>query len=172
MARNALGRGLSALIPGADGGPQPLGSETVRQIGIDLLDPNPKQPRKYFADEALDELARSIEEYGIIQPLVVRAHGERFQIVAGERRWRAAQRAGLHDVPAIVRRIGDESAVLIALVENLQREDLNPLEEALALDRLMTEFDLTQEEAAEKTGKERVTIANAVRLLRFAPLPK
>jgi len=169
MTRNALGRGLSALIPGAEVS-GPVGGETVRQIGIELLDPNPGQPRKLFADEALDELARSIEEYGIIQPLVVRANGDRFQIVAGERRWRAAQRAGLHEVPAIVRKIGDESAVLIALVENLQREDLNPMDEALALDRLMTEFDLTQEEAAAKTGKERATIANSVRLLRLDPL--
>ena len=169
MTRNALGRGLSALIPGAEVSTAPAG-EAVRQIGVELIDPNPKQPRKFFDDESLNELARSIEEYGIIQPLVLRATGERIQIVAGERRWRAAQRAGLHEVPAIVRRIGDESAVLIALVENLQREDLNPMEEALALDRLMTEFDLTQEEAAAKTGKDRATIANAVRLLRLDPL--
>lgn len=166
MTRNALGRGLSALIPGAETS-VPVGSEAVRQIGIELLDPNPDQPRRLFGDEALDELARSIEEFGIIQPLVVRPNGERFQIVAGERRWRAAQRAGLHEVPAIVRKIGDESAVLIALVENLQREDLNPMEEAMALDRLMAEFDLTQEEAATKTGKDRATIANSVRLLRL-----
>src|ERR1700733_8524089 len=184
MTRNALGRGLSALIrepepqqhqpqppvPAA----QPVGaaaalapSEIFAQVDIDLIDPSPFQPRTRFREEALEELSRSIRASGIVQPVVIRRIGNRYQLIAGERRWRAAQRAGLARVPAIVRDVRDEIALEMTLVENLQREDLNPVEQARALQRLADEFHLTQEEAAERTGKDRATIANSVRLLRL-----
>jgi ParB family chromosome partitioning protein len=144
------------------GGPQ--------QVDIDLIDPNPYQPRTRFREEALDELARSITRSGIIQPLVVRPLGKRFQLIAGERRWRAAQRAGLGKVPAILKDVPDELALELTLVENIQREDLNAIEQARAFERLMTEFGLTQEAVAERTGKDRTTVANAVRLLKLEPM--
>ncbi len=172
MARNALGRGLGALIrepepqvappisPQAPtGGPQ--------QIDIDLIDPSPYQPRTRFREEALEELARSIRASGIIQPLLLRPHGGRYQLIAGERRWRAAQRAALPRVPAIIREVAQELALEITLVENIQREDLNAIEQARAFERLMTEFKLTQEDVAERTGKDRATVANVVRLLKL-----
>jgi ParB family chromosome partitioning protein len=181
MARNALGRGLGALIrepesesanviglpAGALAGaaaPAPAGPQL---IDIDLIEPSPFQPRTHFAEQALAELAQSIQVSGIIQPLVLRRVGSRYQLLAGERRWRAAQRAGLSRVPAVVREVSDEAALEITLVENIQREDLNAIEEARAYERLMTEFHLTQEEVAEKTGKDRATISNATRLLRL-----
>jgi len=193
MTRNALGRGLGALIrepepqvpapttPAAQ--PQAaIGSaaaaaaparETVHagplQIDIDLIEPSPYQPRTRFREEALDELARSIQTSGIIQPLVVRPIGSRFQLIAGERRWRAAQRAGLTKVSAIVRQVPDELALEMTLVENIQREDLNAIEAARAFERLMDEFQLTQESVAERTGKDRATVANAIRLLKLEP---
>lgn len=137
------------------------------ELDIDLIDPSPFQPRTRFAQPALDELARSIRQTGIVQPIVVRRNGERYQLLAGERRWRAAQLASLVRVPAIVHNVPDEKAAEITLVENLQREDLNPIEQAQAFDRLIQEFHLTQEEAAARTGKERATVANALRLLRL-----
>jgi ParB family chromosome partitioning protein len=185
MPRNALGRGLGALIREPE--PQvPLpqtapavGAETPptreimsagpQQIDIDLIDPSPYQPRTRFREEALEELARSIKASGIIQPLVVRPIGGRFQLIAGERRWRAAQRAGLTKVSTIVRHVSDELALEMTLVENIQREDLNAIETARAFDRLMEEFQLTQEAVAERTGKDRATVANAVRLLKLEP---
>jgi ParB family chromosome partitioning protein len=139
------------------------------QIDIDLIDPSPYQPRTRFREEALDELARSIQTSGIIQPLVVRSIGQRFQLIAGERRWRAAQRAGLSKVSSIVRQVSDELALEMTLVENIQREDLNAMEAARAFERLMNEFQLTQESVAERTGKDRATIANAIRLLKLEP---
>jgi ParB family chromosome partitioning protein len=139
------------------------------QIDIDLIEPSPYQPRTRFREEALDELARSIRASGIIQPLVVRPIGNRFQLIAGERRWRAAQRAGLDKVSAIVRQVPDELALEMTLVENIQREDLNALEAARAFERLMDEFQLTQEAVAERTGKDRATVANAIRLLKLEP---
>lgn len=137
------------------------------QIDIDLLDPSPFQPRTSFTQAALDELAQSIQRSGLVQPVVVRRNGQRYQLLAGERRWRAAQLASLHRIPAILKEVSDEKAIEITLVENLQREDLNPIEQARAFDRLIQEFHLTQEEAALRTGKERATIANALRLLRL-----
>src|SRR5208282_5798652 len=137
------------------------------QIDIDLIDPSPYQPRTRFREEALDELARSIQASGIIQPLVVRPIGQRFQLIAGERRWRAAQRAGLRKVSSIVKNVPDELALEMTLVENIQREDLNAMEQARAFDRLMDEFQLTQEAVAERTGKDRATVANAIRLLKL-----
>jgi ParB family chromosome partitioning protein len=174
MARNALGRGLGALIREAEPAatsvpvpapsPQPVGTQFV---DIDLIEPSPFQPRTRFREEALAELAQSIRTTGIIQPLVLRPIGSRFQLLAGERRWRAAQRAGLSRVPATLREVTDETALEITLVENIQREDLNAIEEARAYDRLMSEFHLTQEDVAARTGKDRTTVANAVRLLRL-----
>jgi ParB family transcriptional regulator, chromosome partitioning protein len=142
-------------------------SESFQQVDIDLIDPSPFQPRSRFREEALEELAQSIRSSGIVQPIVVRPVGKRFQLIAGERRWRAAQRAALSRVPAVVRDVRDEIALEMTLVENLQREDLNPVEQARAFQRLTDEFHLTQEQAAERTGKDRATIANSVRLLRL-----
>jgi len=189
MARNALGRGLEALIRGPEPQPQPAPEKPAvsttaqgaaaapareatsgpQQIDIDLIEPSPFQPRTRFREEALDELSRSIKASGIIQPLVVRPIGNRFQLIAGERRWRAAQRAGLTKVTAIVRQVPDELALEMTLVENIQREDLNPIEAARAFERLMDEFDLTQDVVADRTGKDRTTVANAVRLLKLEP---
>ncbi len=177
MARNALGRGLGALIREPEALPaspaqslEPVGTRlpgAAQLVDIDLIEPSPFQPRTHFREEALAELAQSIQANGIIQPLVLRPVGSRFQLLAGERRWRAAQRAGLTRVPAVMREVDDESALEITLVENIQREDLNPVEEARAFERLLNEFQLTQEEVATRTGKDRTTIANAVRLLRL-----
>ncbi len=136
-------------------------------MDIDLIDPSPYQPRTRFREEALEELARSIRASGIIQPLILRPNGARYQLIAGERRWRAAQRASLSRVPAIVRDVPDAQALEITLVENIQREDLNPIEQARAFERLMAEFQLTQENVAERTGKDRATVANALRLLKL-----
>lgn len=143
-------------------------SSSVLQLDIDLIDPSPFQPRTRFVQGSLEELAQSIRQTGIVQPIVVRRNGpQRYQLLAGERRWRAAQLAGLHRVPAVLQDVTDEKAIEITLVENLQREDLNPIEQAHAFDRLIQEFHLTQEEAAVRTGKERATITNALRLLRL-----
>jgi ParB family transcriptional regulator, chromosome partitioning protein len=196
MPRNALGRGLGALIrepepqvpnpaavqapatpPPAIGGesaPTPAAHSTPvvsgpMQVDIDLIEPSPYQPRTRFREESLDELARSIQASGIIQPLVVRPVGKRYQLIAGERRWRAAQRAGLQQVAAIVRQVPDELALEMTLVENIQREDLNAIEQARAFERLMDEFNATQEAVAERTGKDRATVANAIRLLKLEP---
>jgi ParB family chromosome partitioning protein len=135
------------------------------QVDIDLIDPSPFQPRTRFAEMGLEELAQSIRASGIIQPLVVRKIGSRYQLIAGERRWRAAQRAQLLRVPVVLREVSDEQALELTLVENIQREDLNPIEQARAFDRLMEEFHLTQDEVASRTGKDRATVANSVRLL-------
>ncbi|HXN19544.1 MAG TPA: ParB/RepB/Spo0J family partition protein [Candidatus Binatus sp.] len=142
-------------------------ADGLLHLDIDLIDPSPYQPRSRFREEALEELARSIRASGIVQPLVVRKVGARHQLIAGERRWRAAQRAGLSRVPIVIRNVPDEMALEMTLVENLQREDLNPVEQAHAFQRLIEEFHLTQEEVAERTGKDRTTIANAVRLLKL-----
>lgn len=166
MARQTLGRGLSALI--GDEKPQ-FAEAGMREIDIDLIDPNPEQPRTRFSDEKLDELAASIRANGIVQPIVLREAGTRFQIVAGERRWRAAQRAKLRKVPAVVRDIPDEKLLEIALVENIQRHELNPIEEANAYRKLIDKVGLTQELVAERVGKERTLITTTIRLLK---LPK
>jgi ParB family transcriptional regulator, chromosome partitioning protein len=145
----------------------PPSAEGLFQVDIDLIDPSPYQPRTRFREEALEELARSIRASGIVQPIVVRRIGVRYQLIAGERRWRAAQRASLQKIPAVVREVRDELALEMTLVENLQREDLNPIEQARAFQRLTDEFHFTQEQVAERTGKDRATIANSVRLLRL-----
>ena len=191
MPRNALGRGLGALIrepepkisstrlpeappgtalSGAAVAPaREVASAGTQQIDIDLIQPSPYQPRTKLREEALDELARSIKASGIIQPIVVRPVGSRFQLITGERRWRAAQRAGLKKVSAIIRHVPDNVALEMTLVENIQREDLNAIEAARAFERLMEEFQLTQEVIAERTGKDRATVANAIRLLKLEP---
>ena len=145
--------------------PAPIAAGGPLQIDIDLIDPSPYQPRTRFSEAALEELAQSIRSSGIIQPLVVRKVGSRFQLIAGERRWRAAQRAQLLRVPAVLREVGDEQALELTLVENIQREDLNPIEQARAFQRLLDQFHLTQDEVATRTGKDRATVANSVRLL-------
>lgn len=163
--RPALGKGLSALIPDA---PEPRTSPV--DVDIDRLVPNTLQPRGQFDDERLEELAQSIKSNGIIQPIVVRKAGDRFAIIAGERRWRAAQKAGLLRVPVVVRDVpaGKEHSVLeMALVENIQRENLNPIDEALAYKRLADEFGMTQEAIAGAVGKDRATVANLLRLLKL-----
>ena len=142
-------------------------TESLQLLDVDLIDPSPYQPRIRFREQSLEELASSIRTSGIIQPLLVRKRGARFQLVAGERRWRAAQRAGLLRVPAVIRDVPEELALEITLIENLQREDLNPIEEATAFERLVHEFHLTQEQVAERTGKDRATVANALRLLKL-----
>jgi ParB family transcriptional regulator, chromosome partitioning protein len=163
--RPALGKGLSALIPDA---PEPRASTT--EVDIDRLVPNRFQPRAHMDDARLDDLARSITANGVIQPIVVRRDGDRFHIIAGERRWRAAQKAGLMRVPVVVRDVADgqdRSLLEMALVENIQRENLNPIDEALAYRRLSDEFRLTQEEIAAAVGKDRASVANFQRLLRL-----
>ena len=164
MMKRALGRGLGALLT-PPGEAEPRGR--LRDLPVESIEPNPDQPRKSFAPEALDELARSIQSTGILQPIVVRPRGERYEILVGERRWRAARQAGLTHVPALVRDASDVEAIELALVENLLREDLNPLEAADAYQRLIGEFGWTQEVLAQRVGKDRSSIANALRLQRL-----
>ena len=164
--RPALGRGLSALIPDAPASPA---QERFLDVDIDLLRPNKFQPRTQMDDGRIEDLARSIRSNGVIQPIVVRKSENGYEIVAGERRWRASQRAGLLKVPVVVRDIPDDRLLAAALIENIQREDLNPIEEAHAYRRLMDEFGLTQEQIAESVGKDRSSVANYVRLLRLPP---
>jgi len=174
--RRGLGRGLSALLGENDvsatlnpDAPRPAGQAWTLEVPIELLKPNPDQPRKVFADAELDELAASIREKGLIQPLLVRpgAAGGEYEIVAGERRWRAAQRAGLHELPVVIRNLADAEVLEIGIIENVQRVDLNPIEEAMAYRTLMELFDRTQEAVAEVVGKSRPHIANILRLLNL-----
>lgn len=172
MARKPLGRGLSALLgeparESADQEALTVVSKGVTEIDITLISGNPEQPRTRFDEKALDELAASIAANGIVQPIVVREKGDRYQIVAGERRWRAAQRAGLSRVPVVVRDVDDDRIIELALIENIQREDLNPIEEANAYRKLIDTIGLTQEQIAERVGKERSLIATALRLLKL-----
>ena len=159
MAKKALGKGLEALI----GEPKQLvrtESSSVGSVGIDRIEPNPHQPREDFDEEKLAELIASIKADGILQPILLRRAGDNYQIIAGERRWRAAREAGLSSIPAIVRDASDPEMLKIALIENLQREDLNPIEEATAYRDLMERHDLTQESLADLVGKNRSTVAN------------
>lgn len=180
MVKPALGRGLGALLAGAPAvpkaSPAPPGSSVpsesppgagIRRIHLQQIRPCPFQPRKVFSEESLRELADSIREQGVVQPLIVRQVGTEFELIAGERRWRAAQLAGLTDVPVIVREADDRTVLELALIENLQRENLNPLEEALGFAQLIEQFGLTQEEAASRVGKSRAAVANALRLLKL-----
>jgi len=181
MAKPALGRGLSALLGGGDKpaaqpetAPAPVAAsegigDAVEKVPLDRVRPCPFQPRKDFTDDSIDELAESIKAQGIIQPLVVRQQGDVYELIAGERRWRAARAAGLYEVPVIIREADDRTVLELALVENLQRENLNPIEEALGYAELSRQFSLTQEAIAAKVGKNRATVANALRLLKLAP---
>ena len=162
--RPALGRGLSALIPDAADAPP---RDKPFEIDLDRLIPNPQQPRSAFDETSLEELAQSIRRDGVIQPILARRAGDRFEIVAGERRWRAAQRAGLLKAPVIVRDVPDDRLLEVALIENIQRDDLNPIEEAAAYRRLADEMHLTQDAIAAAVGKDRSSIANTLRLLRL-----
>lgn len=172
-SRRALGRGLGTLLPTRPQAPpapmEPLREEAEQAIPIHLIDPNPVQPRRMFHGERLSELAQSISANGIIQPLVVRRLGERYQLVAGERRWRAAKLAGFSEVPAVIREIPDERLLEITLIENIQRDDLNPIETASAFSGLTTELALSPDEIGRRTGKDRSTIVNFLRLLQLPP---
>jgi ParB family chromosome partitioning protein len=161
--RPSLGKGIGALLNSA----AQEGGRKYFLCPIEELRPHSKQPRKTFNDEKLAELAASIKEKGIIQPLVVRQVGDHYQIIAGERRWRAAQKAGLREVPVVIQDVSEDWALEMALIENIQREDLNPIEEAEAYRNLIEGFDLSQEEVARRVGKNRTTVTNALRLLRL-----
>ncbi len=198
MAKPVLGRGLSALLSGdpfsrqqtspsqgSGASDAPLGGplgggqpqtpqvpdtrERIDKVAVSRVHPCPFQPRKNFALESLQELADSIREQGIVQPLIVRKQGDHFELIAGERRWRAAQMVGLTEVPVIVREADDRAVLELALIENLQRENLNPMEEALGYSQLISQFKMTQEDAAAKVGKSRAVVANSLRLLKLAP---
>lgn len=164
MKRKALGKGLSALLPDV---PETTGGESLAEIDVKRIDPNPFQPRQHMEQAKIQELARSLAQDGLMQPLVVRRVGSRFQLVAGERRWRAARLAGFKQVPAVVRDVPEERLLELALIENIQREDLNSMEEAVAYKRMVSELGLSQEQVAEKVGKDRSTVANLLRLLRL-----
>src|SRR5271165_151905 len=170
--RRALGKGLSALLPQASEPPAPApvvapAGSPVTHLPIAQIRPNPLQPRTVFDPERLRELANSIQANGIIQPLIVRQNGEHYELIAGERRLRAANLADLDEVPVVVQDYADDQLLELALVENIQREDLNPIETAEALSRLSTEMNLSHEEIATRTGKDRTTITNLIRLLRL-----
>jgi ParB family chromosome partitioning protein len=173
IKRNVLGRGLSALIPQGSGstaaneGTESVEKRGVATIAIERMQPNPDQPRSYFDPVKLEELAQSIRENGIIQPILVRKDGDNYQIIAGERRWRAAQRAGLQEVPVVVKDLTETQVLAVALIENIQRADLNAIEEALAYQKLIEEHSFTQETLAQRVGKDRTTITNSIRLLRL-----
>lgn len=177
--RKALGRGLGALLsnrtapkpeaaaPATAPTPPETANDGIRRIPIDLIDANPTQPRTVFEPDRLQELADSIKANGIIQPLVVRSHGMRYELVAGERRWRASRMAGIGEVPVVVQDIADDRLLEISLVENIQREDLNAIEVAHAFDRLARDLQLSHDEIARRTGKDRTTISNTLRLLKL-----
>jgi ParB family chromosome partitioning protein len=164
MTRRALGKGLSALL----GEARPRDEQFV-EIDIDLIDPSQYQPRTNFKADKLEELAQSIRENGIVQPVLVRRQGFRYQLISGERRWRAAQMAGLSKIPVVVHDVPDEKVLELSLIENIQRENLNPIEEAQAFQRLIDEMGLTQEEVAHRVGRDRTSVTNYLRLLK---LPK
>src|SRR5579862_7257631 len=174
----ALGRGLQALLPRRDSAPIPVPSAPepaaklqpggVHSVAVTQVRPNPNQPRREFQEQALLELAQSIEREGVIQPIIVRQMvPDEYQIIAGERRWRAATIAGLTEVPVIVRDADDQKVLELAIVENIQREDLNPIELAVAFERMASELSLSHEEIGQKTGKDRATVTNSIRLLQL-----
>jgi len=162
LSKRGLGRGLEALIPIID-----KSEENIQEIEVERIVANDKQPRKSFDESKLDELAESMKQHGVLQPVILRKKGNLYELVAGERRWRAAAKAGIEKIPAIIKELSDAEVMEIALIENLQREDLNPLEEAMAYKTLMDDFGLTQEELSKRVGKSRSQIANTVRLLNL-----
>ncbi|MDG4550244.1 MAG: ParB/RepB/Spo0J family partition protein [Candidatus Contendobacter sp.] len=169
--KGGLGRGLDALLGVATRGeapPDPAAVETFRSLPVDYIQPGRYQPRQDLREDSLRELAESIRAQGVVQPVVVRPLGEgRYELIAGERRWRAAQLADLREVPAVIREVPDQAAIAMALIENIQREDLNPLEEATALQRLIVEFSLTHQQAADAVGRSRAAVSNLLRLLEL-----
>jgi ParB family chromosome partitioning protein len=175
MAKSGLGKGLGALIGTRPSAPPMTAATTeesgerIHRVTLDSISPSPLQPRKEFSADALQELVDSIREHGIIQPLIVRQTDGRHELIAGERRWRAAKQLGLKDAPVIIRRVSDLELLEISLIENLQREDLNPIEEAQGYARLAQEFGMRQEDIAQKVGRSRAAVANAMRLLDLHP---
>jgi len=175
MKKRGLGRGLDALLGNAEApvqSPQSRELAGLRELPVDLIERSRYQPRADFNEEALQELADSIRAQGVIQPVVVRpleGQANRYELIAGERRWRAAQLAGLHEVPAVIREVDDQAAMAMALIENIQRQALNPIEEAVALNRLIGEFGLTHEQTAEAVGRSRAAVSNMLRLLNLEP---
>src|SRR6476646_2566243 len=171
--RTALGKGLNSLLPArlkqTSAPDAPAAPQPVTELPVNRIKPNPFQPRRQFLEAALEELAQSIRVNGIIQPISVRHVGGEYQIIAGERRWRAAQLAGMTAVPVVVQEIADEKLLEVALIENIQREDLNPIELAEAFERMVTELSLSHEEIGRRTGKDRVTVTNTIRLLQLQP---
>jgi ParB family chromosome partitioning protein len=164
MNRKALGRGINALLGSEKGN---LNSEELMDIDLDLIEPNSEQPRSRFTEENLEDLAQSIRANGIVQPIIVRRKGGKFQIVAGERRWRASQKAGLKKIPSIVKEVGDEKLLELALIENIQRQELNAIEEARAYKNLIETVGMTQEMIAERVGKNRTVVTTFLRLLKL-----
>jgi len=162
VKKRGLGKGLAALIPD-----EPIDEESILNIDLSLIDPNKGQPRQEFKEESLEELTNSVKEYGVIQPIIVRKKENRYEIIAGERRWKAANAANLDEIPCIIKKVNDKEAMKLALIENIQRQDLNPIEEARGFKSLMDEHNLTQEEVGKAVGKSRSYIANAVRLLNL-----
>ncbi len=176
MAKRGLGRGLDALLGGGHGGSrgsadeQPAAAGAPMMLAVDLLQRGRFQPRRHFDEDKLRELADSIAAQGVVQPVVVReVGGGKYELIAGERRWRAAQLAGLAEIPVVLRNVDDQAAMAMALIENIQRDDLNPLEEAQALHRLLEEFELTHQQIAQAVGKSRTTVTNLMRLLELNP---
>src|SRR5882672_2201381 len=164
MTRKALGRGLGALLSEP---PKSNSSEDFIEIDLDLIEPNVMQPRRRFDEQKLEELAQSIRSNGVVQPLLVRRVGNRYQLIAGERRWRASQLAGIQKVPAVVKDIPDDKLLELALIENIQRQELNPIEEANAYKRLIESLNLTQEEVAQRVGRDRTFVTNYLRILKL-----
>ncbi len=170
--KKGLGRGLTALLGNSDVDSmiEPKSKDELRSIDVDLIERGPWQPREYFDEEALQELADSIATQGVVQPIVVREKaGGHFEIVAGERRWRAAQKAGLSQIPAVIKTFDDQTAAAVSLIENIQRENLNPLEESTALKRLIDEFDMTHQQVADTVARSRATVSNLLRLQDLNP---
>lgn len=168
MNRKALGKGINALIPDFEKGVPEARPSTATDLLIDEISPNRLQPRNYFDDKKLNELMTSIKEYGVLQPVVVQKVDSGFELIVGERRWRASKKLGLKKIPAVIREVNDTQSLEIAIIENIHRQDLNPIEEAEAYARLSNEFALTQEMVAEKVGKSRAAVANILRLLKLS----
>jgi len=171
VGKKRLGRGLDALLPKEKTAAKPDGERhgSLDEVPVEWIRPGKYQPRTHFAEESIEELAESIKAQGVMQPIVLRAlDANQYEIIAGERRWRAAQRAGMEKIPAVIRQVDDESALAMSLIENIQREDLNPLEEATALQRLIDDFQFTHQEVAEAVGKSRSAVTNTLRLTHLA----
>ncbi len=165
--KTGLGKGLDSLIPKPSESRAADGGEEIIKVKLTEIEPNREQPRRRFEEDSLIELSDSIRQYGVIQPLIVQKKGTHYEIIAGERRWRAAKMAGMTEVPVVIKKFTDQQAVEISLIENIQRENLNPIEEAAAYRRLLTEFQMTQDEVAERVSKSRTAVTNSIRLLKL-----